>query len=38
MRDRVQKEWLQDQNTLFYTYSQKINKLKKGENEKNNNK
>jgi len=29
MRDRVQKEWLQDQSTLFHTYAQKINKLKK---------
>ena len=28
MRDRAQKEWLQDQNNLFHTYAQKINKLK----------
>jgi len=32
MRDRAQKEWLQDQNTLFHTYAQTINKLRKENN------
>ena len=36
MRDRMQKEWIQDQTTIFDTCAQTINKLKKENNEKSN--
>jgi hypothetical protein len=32
MRDRMQKEWLQDQSTIFHTCAHTINKLRKENN------